>query len=391
MKFRLLKSIFFEKKKSIVIFLAVFAIMSALLVIGTSLISTDLLKQASLPDFIYTGTVYQTEDGSYPFTNYNSIDGFSEYIKDTFPDTVKGYGVICRSIYNYYDETTAVGFSGRVYGMPDELIKERFEEYLIEGRLPEKGKREAVVGYYYSKWYEVSIGDPILSTVTLNEHWDEEDKNAYTVVGILDESICNNFIGSILISRETFEALESHNEDNMILGYFVGDDKEANDKSFLQMNKVAQDFRAPEGTMLANQKEYNVKSIKYKLMVFTVVGLVLMYLIISYFLKGTTTKIGLLKALGLSNRRIHAIFMNGYLIMLSFSVLIGYGLGLLAICKMNTYINDFYGFDAHTYQTESISYLLLLGEVFIFGLAIFINTYVKTILVQPKKAMLSSE
>ena len=116
-----------------------------------------------------------------------------------------------------------------------------------------------------------------------------------------------------------------------------------------------------------------------------------MYLIISYFLKGTTTKIGLLKALGLSNRRIHAIFMNGYLIMLSFSVLIGYGLGLLAICKMNTYINDFYGFDAHTYQTESISYLLLLGEVIIFGLAIFINTYVKTILVQPKKAMLSSE
>lgn len=391
MKIRLLKSIFFEKKKNIFLFLLVFAIMSALLVILTSVISSDLMKQKSLPDFIFTGTVYQTEDGSYPFTNYNPITGFREYIQDTFPDSVKGYGVICRSIYNYYDETTAVGFSGRVYGMPDEMLKEQIESYLVEGRLPEKGKKEAVVGYYYSKWYEVSIGDPILSTVTLNEHWTEEDKNAYTVVGILDESICNTFIGSILVSRDTFEELEGHNEDNMILGYFTENDKETNDAAFLQMNRVAQNFRSPEGTMLSNQKEYNTKSVKYKLVAFAVVGIILMYLIVSYFLKGTTTKIGLLKALGLSNKRIYTIFLNGYLVLLALSILLGYGGGVLAITKMNHYINDFYGFDAHTYQIESISYLLLLGEMFVFGLSIFLHTYIKTMLVQPKKAMLSSE
>lgn len=68
--------------------------------------------------------------------------------------------------------------------------------------------------------------------------------------GILNENVSGYFNGSTIISRDTWNSYAEGADDNMILGYYDGDiDDSRSEDIFLQINRIAKDYRSPEGIM----------------------------------------------------------------------------------------------------------------------------------------------
>lgn len=385
MKLKLILNVLFEKKKVLFLFFA----MCLVLIVFTSLQTIFILSEkdsiASMPDFVFNGTNYNSEDGSYPFIWYNGIGDFSVKASEIAGNEADCYNMVYRSLYNYYDELSSVGFFGAVYGMSDECIVRNIAPYIAEGSIPTRGKKEAVIGYYFAKRFDIGIGDPIPQAITLSPEWNEDDIDSYVVCGILDENVTEYFNGSAVISRDTFEAMNGVVEDNMIMGYY--NDSSRYDEIFMEMNAVREGYRVPEGKLNYKQKEFSEKKLAVNICAVMVMSMALLTMLVSYLMKGITPKVGLLKAIGVSTHKILVSFLMGIFSVFTLALGAGIGVALLVVNTMNKYVSTFYKFQVHLYQfTEVVMLIDLLLFAFIVGY-VFVVTFFKCKAVSPKVAM----
>lgn len=385
---KLVLNVYFEKKRIMVLFLLVCSFLIFYTTVQTAFMSNSSYGIESTPDFVFTGTIYNSEDGTYPFIFYNDIEGMLEATNEIVGDKANCYGLVCRSLYNYYDDLTSVGFSGYVYGMPNELLQNNIKKHIKKGNLPNDGKKEAVIGYYFAKRFNIDIGDKIPQAVTLNKEWTDSDIDNYTVVGILEENVSTYFNGSVLISRETFNELYGDNEDNMIMGYFNTNKDYC--ETFIEINNISSNYKSPEGTLNYKQKELSSLKLKINIGVILLMSVTLIFSVVSYLMKGITPKIGLLKATGMSTSYIIKTFISGTFVIIVLSTVIGIILSNIVLYLMNMYVSNFYGFTVHLYSFNYLSYILVCSELLFIIAFIFIVLIIKCKAISPKIAMMKT-
>lgn len=385
MRSKIILNVLFEKKRIAFFFFVMCMFLIIYTSIQTMLVSADVGTSVSMPDFVFSGTVYNSQDGSYPFVGYNDIGDFTAYASQKAGQDAKCYGVVYRSLYNYYDQLTSIGFFGAVYGMTDECMEKFIAPYIEEGHLPGDGHKEAIVGYYFAKRYGLKIGDSIPQAITLSKEWDETDIDSYVVCGILDENISSYFNGSAVISRDTFEKARGVVEDNMMMGYYVNG--ENYDTIFLDINSEAKNYQVPEGKLNYKMKEYNRLLIGLSVAIIVIMSIVLITAVVSYLMKGITPKVGLLKATGVSTGYIIKTFLLGIFSVLVVAFGVSIGVSMFIINSMNSYVSEFYNFEVHTYRFSEISILLCLFEFTFILLYVFLVTYTRCRSISPKIAM----
>lgn len=387
MRLKLILNVLFEKKKILVLFFVVSMVLIAYASIQTILSGMEKDSVASTPDFVFNGTIYNSEDGSYPFKGYNDIGSYGDEADRLAGNGADCYRVVYRSLYNFYDEISSVGFFGAVYGIPDACISEHIKPYIEEGELPKSGKKEAVIGYYFAKRYNIGIGDTIPQAVTLSETWTDDDIDNYTVCGILAENITEYFNGSVIISREDFEASNSKAKDNMILGYYKESKNYKDIFMSLNSNETRAAFNVPEGKLNYTQKEYSNKKLAISLGSVMIISAALLTALLSYLMKGITPKIGLLKAIGVSSKKIISTFLIGIFSIFAVSAGVGLGVSALLSHSLNKYVSNFYQFQVHSYQ---FSKMVLIVDLILFAfivIYVYAITFFKCKMISPKIAM----
>lgn len=385
MKKKLIMKVLFEKKKVLVFFLLMCMFLTFYTFVQSVLFASDKESVASMPDFVFNGTVYQSKDGTYPFIGYNDIGKFADKASEIAGEKADCYPIVYRSLYNYYDELTSIGFFGAVYGMPERCIEQNISQFLEEGTLPTSGKKEAVIGYYFAKRFQLAIGDQIPQAITLNKEWTADDLNQYVVCGILKESVSSYFNGSAIISRDTFEIMNGAVEDNMLIGYYQSG--EEYDTLFISMNAEGADYHVPEGKLNYKQKEYSHMKLLFNVSIVILMSVFLLTAIVSYLMKGITPKVGLIKAIGVSTSYIISTFLSGILAVLFVALSGAISLSSILMILINNYISKFYQFEVHSYRLTGSALLLGLLEFLFIIIYVFVVTYMKCKTISPKEAM----
>lgn len=385
MKKKLIFRVLFEKKKVLVM---VF-IMCTFLITYTSVqtvlttYSTDTIQTS--PDFVFHGTVYQSEDGSYPFIGYNDTGIFREKAQEIAGNAAECYGVIYRSLYNYYDQLTNIGFFGALYGLPDDCMEKQIAPLVSQGRLPERNQKEAVVGYYFAQHFGIAIGDSVPQAITLSKTWSEADIDSYTVCGILTENVTDYFNGSALISRESFENMNGVQEENMLLGYL--NNKDGYENMYLEMNNISKNYNVPEGKLHSKQKEYSNTGVILNVALIVFMSVVMLTAVISYLMKGITPKVGLMKATGISSSYIIRTFLTGILCVFLSAFVFGLLFSSMLLEIANNYIKSFFEFTVHRYQLSKTAIILDVFEGLFIVVYAFMVIYIKCKRITPKEAM----
>lgn len=255
--------------------------------------------QKKIPDIELCG---QTADFDHSFMLYKEIDAS---IQDKLTDEgIKFYGLTARNLYTFSDAYYQVSY--RVYGAEEEFLHE-LSDYLRRGKLPEPGKTEAVIGSNVAEFYDVMVGDVLKLPITLEETADTA-KEEYVVSGILmaDASF---FSDNIYISSQTVEALGYTPEKNTF--YIYGGTKKACQRILSELHPEQEES---VGTAL-RYYETKISLLKtigaslFKTLLLS--GVVLSVLFVS-LMKDTARKIGLMKALGISDRDIIKLFIKGF-------------------------------------------------------------------------------
>ena len=379
-------NIFFEKKRILIAFVAIFTLL--LLYAGVQLIFLGQQSaQVAIPDFQITGRI--GDDGVFYYRMYNDMDGLSADIKKLVGNDMRIYGVTARNLLTMEDAKTFQKIYYLVYGVEDSFLDNELGNCLKAGRLPEPGKKEALIGSYAARHFKVNVGDKLNVGVTLNKEVKDSDSMQYTVSGILNDNV-EYFKGGIFISRETFgKSTNIEVDENLILSYF----KDTNSiKTYDRINKdlMSLNDKYKFGAISVNyQQKYNIK----KNIIITVVSvlcisLVILFLLISYLMKGITRKIGLLKALGISDGYITKTFVGG----LGLSILVSMIFAAVGInivkSLLNRSVSSFLGYQIEQFFVNPYIYILLSS----LGIALFIMVYVMVKFtssrISPRDAML---
>lgn len=372
--FRISMKILFQNKKIIVAAILICIILQSFVAFQMMLISRKLTKLKTIPDFLFNGCIYSSQDGSYPFRAFYGTNQLVDKIEQSLK-TDKGnvYRVVCRSLYNYYDEKTNIGFSGYVYGLPDAYIEQVFSDKIVMGRLPEKSKKEAVVGLYFANRFKLEIGDKIPQAITLHESWEDTDIDAYTISGILDDSISDLFVGSAIISLDTFENLNTKVQENMLFGDFKDVERDEALDLFLGFNEFAQDTQVPEGKFFLNQNRFELIKI-LTTCVFVIFAItVVLIVLVSYLVKGLSQKIGLMKAIGISEFKVLLMIMKIMTVLLVISTIISLGVVYLISLGINHYISGFYEFDVNVFSINIQTVVGVVSTAFVMMLFMYFS------------------
>jgi ABC-type lipoprotein release transport system permease subunit len=380
--------VFFEKKIILISFILIFIILLFYTGIQTVLLASQYSKQLISPDVQMSGSA--RADGVLDFKLYNDMTGLSSSMRTSAKDEMNVYGVTCRNILTAQDEKTLDITFYWIYGVDDLFFDKELKSCLKDGRMPQKGAKEVVIGSYAARFYKVNLNDKINIPVTLNSTYSKEDISQYRVVGILDDNI-SYFRGATFISKDTYKKLNPNVafDENVLLIYFKNSNGYKHYEKILSTSKDLFEKYNIKGYQANYLEKNNTKLnliISYSFI--WIVGFIILYLLLSYILKGITKKIGLLKALGISDKYITKVFIGGIgaCLMLSLGVAI---LGIIIVSQtLNYNLSKFYGFKVKIYTVKPFIYFLLIGLSIIIFLIIYLITKVKSSKISPRDAML---
>lgn len=375
-------NVLFEKKKFLIMFMLIFSFLLFFIGVQTMVQFSETNKVA-IPNLEVLGKL--DDDGLLRFKGYNDMDGVTAKLKELCGDEAKVYEVTSRNLLVMNNLFNKVSY--QVYGVNNAFFKEQLEEHLKEGKLPEAGKKEAVLGSLAAKRYDVKVGDKINAPITLNKKSLKTDYMQYTVSGILADNE-EYFWGNVFISKEEFEKNNEKSPENKILIYYTS--KNSEKKVFNAYDQIKNQFSV--GSTVSNNKEKNeaANSIIWNLVVILGVSLIIMLLLLSYLMKGITKKLGLLKALGLSDKYIVKNFVGGLFISSLISLASAFGGMVLIKNYLNKNMSEFLGYTVEHYLINSYS---VLSVFFLWGVLLFIVFLIikmKSWRISPRSAMLSS-
>ena len=325
--------ILFENKKNVISYIIVYMVFVLLIGVATMLLAKQ-LNQSFLPDIEVSGRL--DPDGVFRYKYFNDVEGLAERYVTALGNSARVYGVTSRCFLTYQDTITFQKLNFLLYGVEDKFLSE-VSSYLKRGRLPEKGKKEALVGEYAAQYFETDIGEQIDVHVTLNKDFVEEDKGQYIVSGIIDENL-DYFKSAVIISKETFEDISQTRTKNNIVWIYFQDNN-----GITKYHEVFPDFGKLQSETLAGSihlnyfsKQNSQSMVLINMLMFLISGVLIFYTLLSYMFKGITKKIGLLKALGIPDKHIIWSFLVGFGACSLFSTIIG----LVATYGIKYYIND---------------------------------------------------
>lgn len=353
---KLLTNVFFEKKR----------ILFAIIIITTILLTYVGIQVAyysnrgstlATPDFeVYgKGDIY----GSRGYELFGDVSTLSEETKNVLGDDIKVYGMVVRNIETKSKNGFFERISYWVYGVEDSFLEDVIKKQLKEGKMLSSGKDEVVIGAYAANYFKLKVGDKINIPITLGKDMDMKDKGKYIVTGIINEN-ADFFKSGIFMSKNTFDTDKGKTNENAIVGYFKGN--KAVEKYKNNYNGLSKLF-SKHNIGSINENFRNKLDVKRNIVInisfVCLISIVILFLLVSYFMKGIKKKIGLLKALGISDRYILKVIVGGLGIILLLSLILSNIITFLVSLYMNKSISDFLGFSV---EVISINWLVILVE-----------------------------
>lgn len=288
--------IFFESPKYFLIYALMITTFWYVLFIGVADSMFAAHYEKETPDIEITGKVQSIDS-----LLYEDLDpSLGEVISNQ--DT-KIYGLTARNLYTFSDAFYQVSY--RIYGA-DYAFIENLEKYLKKGKLPEAGKREILIGSNLAKYLNAPAGGTIkIPFVTGRNSYTEYE---YVVAGVLHGDL-DFYSDGIYIPDTSLPQTGEEWTHNVL--YIFTRNNNAYNKVMKQLDGLG---KASFGEVLFHRTE---KASLYGTMIKALAGTIpfstvfLAALFLS-LMKDTGRKIGLMKALGLSDRVILILLVKGF-------------------------------------------------------------------------------
>ncbi|MFA9377822.1 MAG: FtsX-like permease family protein [Lachnotalea sp.] len=382
MKFKIFTKILFEKKRILILYILM--IIFALTFLNMRLISMDNdLKQSNVPDIIIKGKM--DEDGVLKYKYYNGIPELASQLSETLASKAKVYGIVTRSMMTDRDPLTNNYIEYTIYGVPNDFLKNELNDEMTKGNLPEEDKNQAIMGNYAQNYYNVNVEDKIEQPITLNSDWQKNDIGLYTLSGVLSNNL-EYFKGAIILSKDTFKNKYQNVDDNIV--YIYVDNKEAYEQALAAVQEIKMnDTTIGTITMNFYAKQYTIRNAFIGCISIALISVVFILLLIAYLMKGTTVKIGILKALGLPNRTIILTFNGGIFITLLLSSLLSLITTYITTILFNQSLSNFLGYKVIEYNVNSYCVFADVGFVLLCFLVSYMHIYRINNKTLPKEAM----
>lgn len=311
---------FFEKSRYFIMYSLSICTFWYALFVHVYFVAHDAYYEENIPDIEVYGKIDNIENS---YTLYKALDSS---IQNKFIEAgVKSYGMTVRNLYTFSDSYYSVSY--RVYGVEDEFMN-KLSSYLIRGKLPEAGKRETVIGNNAAKFFNLKVGDVLNTPITLEEQ-ENVSSYEYVVSGILISDV-SFFSDGIYILKNTYENLEHPIADNMLYIYPKTEKLCKNIiRYFEEQNKLdgfgGINYHYENKVSLSETIQISlIKTVPFSAIVLTALFMSLM--------KYTGRKIGLMKALGISDKDIMRLLIKGFGIWnLSVMIMSFLTLGLLKV------------------------------------------------------------
>lgn len=261
-------------------------------------------------------------------------------------EQVNVYYLIRRNLIDWTDENTHTRVAFSIFGCPMDFINNRVSEYIVEGRAPELGSHEVMMGENMARLYGLSVGsvfDNSLSSLSPDvggivgiaisvEEDASGDGEQWIVTGIIRSHQMQYDCGLFLpVEEEKIQDLC-----NKVDIYINGED--AGKKYLKIMNELPVRMNGEKGTIYQCYSDRIKKRNETKFIIFPIVisTLMITYILMIYIFKSDARKIGILNALGLKNGTI----TKYYLSLFSIICLLGFVTSILLITLYNKFQNS---------------------------------------------------
>lgn len=313
---------------------------------------------------------------------------FAQTWKEKLSDEAKVYQFTTRYSFSITKPGQISGDDYFRYACEHEFLEDVIKEFVYEGRIPEKGKKEILLGGYLAHLTGAKIGDTVSYFDLENKAriefsvTDDNTEIPYEVVGILN-STGGKFDYSVLFEAETQENVTP----NTVWIYLPGKEAVSSYRS------VNGDFVLSNygiGTTSENIGLSGGAGIKKLLPLFvTIFAVVLEGLLLAYAMKGISRKLGILKALGIRDKYIFECYLGGIAVIQLASSLISVVVTKMICNVLNNGYSEQIGFPITVYSVSAriILLMLMITAVVLISLAGILKIRVNA--VSPKKAMIS--
>lgn len=381
-KFKLFVSILFSKKSILVLYIMV--IIFLLTFLNFRLIdSYNTMQQADMPDIVVKGKM--DADGELKYKYYNDISDLADQLKSKLNGDIKIYSIVARSMMTERDPLTNNFIEYTIYGVSNEYLQNVLNKNIQNGSALENGGQQLLMGSYAKNYYDLKIGDKVNQPITLKKDWLQEDIGLYQLSGELSNQM-SYFKGGIFLSREDFEEKYGKLNDNMIFIY-VNDKNKYNEALDLLQNIKMNDDSIGTINMNYYEKHSIIKNTILNCVSIGILSIIIILLLVSYLMKGSSKKIGILKALGMPNKILVSVFNGGMMIVLFLSMFLAFFTTEVLAMIYNSYLSNFYGFRVKEFTFNFYCILADLILIFICFGALLMRVYRLTMKTSPKAAM----
>lgn len=391
MKFTLFSKELFGGRKKLVIFCFI-SFLIYLLVAIQVVLSAESSGCVAVPDVVFSGKI---DGNAISYEKYGNIKmGFADLIVGELEDKADVYELIERNIITVQKENSLESVTYSIFACSHSFFEDRLSALMSEGTIPLEGIRQAVIGGYLAKAFHIEVGDVItkksvnlanlgMVDIVLDLSGDFREIE-YEVVGILDDTE-GYFDYAFLIGGET----QGNISCNTVWVYFLSDDVidlyiekiVETDKSFFSENGI--------GTVLEpyHHKEQGLFSLILKNGYLFLLAAVFSYILIAYVLKGVTYKLGIMKAIGISDQYIYKCYFTGIFVIQIVSYILSFVVVHFLCVLLNRSISEAYGYDVNLYRVTFNMFFVVTMMLVITLAAFHLSLYYRINHIKPKAAM----
>lgn len=296
MNYKVFMKIIFEKTKYFLLYSLMMTTFWYILFIDVADAMFASHYEKRTPDIEITGKTAENDNILYQSLPLLSLD----ILKSS---SVLVYGLSVREHYAFSDDDYQILY--RIYGADYEFIDE-LEGYLKKGKLPKAGKKEAVIGSGLAKYLNVGVGD--VFNISAPQNINASKEYEYAVAGILSNDM-SFYSDGIYILRDTLPKEYKDKADNAFYIYTK------NNTSYNELVKQLDSLDKNDiGNILLHRenKAFLFDTIIKSLVKTIPLSAVFLSALFISLMKYTGRKIGLMKALGLSDYNIMSIMIKGF-------------------------------------------------------------------------------
>jgi len=341
--------------------------------IASGVTRTDL----AVPDLMYTTKVIDEYKWVY-------LEDFTPQFVDQFQKLSAGKAEVVPVTQRFMlNIMNALGnYRFQLMGIPQQYMDRQLKRLLITGRIPEPGEPGLILGTTAANTLQLAVGDTF--TTSLADAPDS-DPVTFTVLGILNPDAHEYFDRTVFIVSETYTEITRKTILPNTLFIFLKDGVKPEVIGVLPNQIVGN----PTITATALKGD----DFRRLIQLVSNIALILlcslsMYQSFQVILNNSTRRIGLLKAMGMSDFNVLAIFVQGVLGIFALSFLLGNILNWIICYLLNEKVGEMLATSVQIYKVNGSAILSLLGMLFFALVIIIVGILYKTRRVPPRRVLL---